>query len=327
MQAQDRAHRIGQKKEVRILRFVTSKSIEETILARAQYKLDIDGKVIQAGKFDQKTSDREREELLRALFGNEDEEQDEEEKKIERDGEYIDDAELNEIIARNEEELEIYNRMDAERRELEQRMWEEEGNTGPCPPRLMPESELPAVFIEDPDAEKPIELEETGRGARRRKNIEYNDGLTEDQWLSAVDEGDLTGFLARKEQKQHEMQERRQKRDAEIKRRREAGEEIDSDAEDYDDDGDPYELPDPEFDAPVVSRAPSRPLKRALTPDADGSSKKKKSAPPGGRKKEYFAGVDPNMPETLDPQTRAAFTAKFNAAYDAVVSAEVETEG
>ena len=47
LQAQDRAHRIGQTKEVRILRLITSKSVEEAILARAQYKLDIDGKVIQ----------------------------------------------------------------------------------------------------------------------------------------------------------------------------------------------------------------------------------------------------------------------------------------
>ncbi|KAK9703577.1 ATP-dependent DNA helicase Snf21, partial [Basidiobolus ranarum] len=51
LQAQDRAHRIGQTKEVRIFRLISENSVEETILARAQYKLDIDGKVIQAGKF------------------------------------------------------------------------------------------------------------------------------------------------------------------------------------------------------------------------------------------------------------------------------------
>lgn len=64
LQAQDRAHRIGQTKEVRILRLISQKSIEETILARAQYKLDIDGKVIQAGKFDQKSTAEEREAFL-----------------------------------------------------------------------------------------------------------------------------------------------------------------------------------------------------------------------------------------------------------------------
>src|SRR5437763_12304487 len=64
LQAQDRAHRIGQTNEVRILRLICQKSIEETILARAQYKLDIDGKVIQAGKFDQKSTAEEREAFL-----------------------------------------------------------------------------------------------------------------------------------------------------------------------------------------------------------------------------------------------------------------------
>jgi len=64
LQAQDRAHRIGQTKEVKILRLVSEKSIEENILARAQYKLDIDDKVIQAGKFDNKSTAEEREALL-----------------------------------------------------------------------------------------------------------------------------------------------------------------------------------------------------------------------------------------------------------------------
>ena len=52
LQAQDRAHRIGQTKEVRILRLITEDSVEEAILSRAHAKLEIDGKVIQAGKFD-----------------------------------------------------------------------------------------------------------------------------------------------------------------------------------------------------------------------------------------------------------------------------------
>lgn len=64
MQAQDRAHRIGQTKVVRIYRFVTEKSIEESMLARARNKLNIDEKVIQAGKFDNKSTAQERELVL-----------------------------------------------------------------------------------------------------------------------------------------------------------------------------------------------------------------------------------------------------------------------
>lgn len=64
MQAQDRAHRIGQKREVLILRLITANSIEEEIVARANYKLDIDGKVIQAGKFDHRSTEEDREAFL-----------------------------------------------------------------------------------------------------------------------------------------------------------------------------------------------------------------------------------------------------------------------
>ena len=64
LQAQDRAHRIGQKNEVRILRLISSNSVEEKILERAQFKLDMDGKVIQAGKFDNKSTNEEREALV-----------------------------------------------------------------------------------------------------------------------------------------------------------------------------------------------------------------------------------------------------------------------
>lgn len=64
LQAQDRAHRIGQKKEVRVLRLISSQTVEELVLQRAQRKLEIDGKVIQAGKFDDVTTSTEYEELL-----------------------------------------------------------------------------------------------------------------------------------------------------------------------------------------------------------------------------------------------------------------------
>ena len=45
MQAQDRAHRIGQQNEVRVLRLCTVNSVEEKILAAAKYKLNVDEKV------------------------------------------------------------------------------------------------------------------------------------------------------------------------------------------------------------------------------------------------------------------------------------------
>eukprot|EP00457_Paulinella_chromatophora_P001293 gb/GEZN01001295.1/.p1 GENE.gb/GEZN01001295.1/~~gb/GEZN01001295.1/.p1 ORF type:complete len:990 (+),score=179.76 gb/GEZN01001295.1/:92-2971(+) len=55
LQAQDRAHRIGQKKPVFVYRFVSEGTIEEKIIERAAVKLRLDAMVIQSGK-QQKTS-------------------------------------------------------------------------------------------------------------------------------------------------------------------------------------------------------------------------------------------------------------------------------
>ena len=50
LQAQDRAHRIGQKKQVRVFRFVTEDSIEQKIVERAMKKLLLDALVIKQGR-------------------------------------------------------------------------------------------------------------------------------------------------------------------------------------------------------------------------------------------------------------------------------------
>ena len=55
LQAQDRAHRIGQTKPVNIFRLVTEDSVEEKIIERAEMKLRLDAVVIQQGRLaDQK---------------------------------------------------------------------------------------------------------------------------------------------------------------------------------------------------------------------------------------------------------------------------------
>jgi SWI/SNF-related matrix-associated actin-dependent regulator of chromatin subfamily A member 5 len=47
LQAMDRAHRIGQKKQVRVFRFITENTVEEKIVERAERKLFLDALVIQ----------------------------------------------------------------------------------------------------------------------------------------------------------------------------------------------------------------------------------------------------------------------------------------
>jgi SWI/SNF-related matrix-associated actin-dependent regulator of chromatin subfamily A member 5 len=49
LQAQDRAHRIGQKKQVYVYRLVTQGTIEEKVVERALRKLYLDALVIQQG--------------------------------------------------------------------------------------------------------------------------------------------------------------------------------------------------------------------------------------------------------------------------------------
>lgn len=50
LQAMDRAHRIGQKKQVRVFRFITENTVEEKIVERAEIKLRLDKMVIQQGR-------------------------------------------------------------------------------------------------------------------------------------------------------------------------------------------------------------------------------------------------------------------------------------
>lgn len=182
LQAQDRAHRIGQKNEVRILRLISSTSVEEKILERARFKLDMDGKVIQAGRFDNKSSETDRDAMLRTLL---------EAAELADSGEQeeMDDEELNMLMARSEEELQIFQELD-EKRNRDPIYGTAPGCQGKS--RLMTEDELPDIYLTEGN---PVQEEEEvvlGRGARERTKVKYDDGLTEEQWLMAVDDDEDT---------------------------------------------------------------------------------------------------------------------------------------
>ncbi|WFD05377.1 RSC chromatin remodeling complex ATPase component [Malassezia vespertilionis] len=196
LQAQDRAHRIGQKVEVRILRLITEKSVEETILSRAQSKLEINGKVIQAGKFDNQATADERELLLRAMLEADNEEEEEEERAE------LNDDEMNEMLARSEGEVQRFQEVDRERNADEEAEWRALGNTGPVPERLITEAELPDVYRRDFDAEFFDSTPEEQPLSRRRNVVHYDDGLTDDQFLRALEgEEDLSHVVERKRER------------------------------------------------------------------------------------------------------------------------------
>ncbi|KAJ2754990.1 ATP-dependent DNA helicase Snf21 [Coemansia pectinata] len=212
-QATDRAHRIGQTKEVRILRLITRGTVEENILARAEFKRDLDGKVIQAGKFDNKTSDIEREVFLRSLLRNE---EGEESDAKGADDTANSDEELNDMLARSDEERVIFARMDKERAAQELQQWRDAGHTGNAPERLMAESELPEEYLRDYDpAEERRQAEEeaTRDKSRKTKRVYYDDGLSEEQWLDALEDDnvDLDDYIVKK----RERLERKRKRQEE----------------------------------------------------------------------------------------------------------------
>ena len=62
---QDRAHRIGQTKQVKVFRFVEENTVEEKILEKAEIKLRLDKMVIQQGRLaDSKANALNKDEML-----------------------------------------------------------------------------------------------------------------------------------------------------------------------------------------------------------------------------------------------------------------------
>jgi SWI/SNF-related matrix-associated actin-dependent regulator of chromatin subfamily A member 2/4 len=208
LQAQDRAHRIGQRNEVRVLRLMTVNSVEERILAAARYKLNMDEKVIQAGMFDQKSTGSERQQFLQSIL-TQDEGDDEEENEV------PDDEMINMMIARSDEELELFKQMDIDRKKVEVKK------------RLVEECELPDWLTKtDDDMDRWNDDEDDatilGRGSRQRKEVDYTDSLTEKEWLKAID-GDEIDF-----DEELEMEERERKRKSKKRRKDSDDESINS---------------------------------------------------------------------------------------------------
>jgi ATP-dependent helicase STH1/SNF2 len=177
IQAQDRAHRIGQKQEVRVLRLITQTNIEEEILSKAAFKKNLDDKIIRAGLYNVKYSEQERRKKLEDLLKNEKEEDEEEEDEVPTD------EQVNEMIARNEEEFKFYEAMDAERYQREnkdQKLREIFPQTSldhtikHINYRLLQDYEVPEwVRIKVNEDNEQDRLKEYGKGMRIKQKVNY----------------------------------------------------------------------------------------------------------------------------------------------------------
>jgi ATP-dependent helicase STH1/SNF2 len=307
LQAQDRAHRIGQKNEVRILRLITSNSIEEKILERANFKLDMDGKVIQAGRFDNKSTEKEREAMLRIML-----ESAEAVEAVEQDE--MDDEDLNIMMMRSEEELEIFQKMDEDRAR--------DDRYGPNKkyPRLMVDAELPDIYVnDDPPAVETEAEEHFGRGARERTRVRYDDGLTEEQWLDAVDNSDdnIEDAIRRKDAKKARRQANKDKRTSG------AGES--SPAPSRESSASPEPIPKKRGRKPKSSSlGATTPAEKRKFDDAVDSPGPE-SAGPARKRGRGASAAATKVPDTLSPEQRGRLQRLLTGVYEDLMELEEES--
>ncbi|ERS99921.1 ATP-dependent helicase STH1/SNF2 [Sporothrix schenckii 1099-18] len=327
LQAQDRAHRIGQKNEVRILRLITSTSVEEKILERARYKLDMDGKVIQAGRFDNKSSETDRDAMLRTLLESADLQES-------GDQEEMDDEELNMILARSENELATFQKMD------EERFHDPVYGTAPgcqAVPRLMAENELPDIYLADPNAvEEEVEVV-LGRGARERTKVKYDDGLTEEQWLMAVDDDDDSpeAAAARKQARKDKREQNRLKRLANANPLTGSVENTPEGSRASSEEAEPEPEPEPETPVKKRGRKPNAKNEKRKADDEDEPAPPaKKRRGPIGRPKAVAAAdravsggaASPagSPKASMTPQLRGRLQENLRKLYDGLMTLEVD---
>uniref|UniRef100_A0A0D3GEZ7 Chromatin structure-remodeling complex protein SYD n=1 Tax=Oryza barthii TaxID=65489 RepID=A0A0D3GEZ7_9ORYZ len=207
LQAQARAHRIGQKKEVLVLRLETVQTVEEQVRASAEHKLGVANQSITAGFFDNNTSAEDRREYLESLLRG---------GKKEEAAPVLDDDALNDLLARSEDEIDIFESIDKQRREEEMATWltvVQNSSTSGLDPSVMPsrlvtdddlKSFCHAMKIYESSNIKSVKVvrrkgelggldtQHYGRGKRAREVRSYEDQWTEEEFekLCQVDSPD-----------------------------------------------------------------------------------------------------------------------------------------
>ena len=211
LQAQDRAHRIGQRNDVRVFRLITQSPVEEKILGRAAEKLRMNELVVEAGKFDksgqneEEGSSLERLKMMELLLTDFDtqnnqsnsgltsEDDDKDTDDGEDDGDGNGNDVLNEMISSNDVDLELYSKMDL---------------NGSAVPALYSDIESVPDWIRYPNG-KPEEGSELLATAdvdfpHKRKaaqGVVYDDGMTEKQFCRMMDKQAIAEEKGRKKKR------------------------------------------------------------------------------------------------------------------------------
>jgi superfamily II DNA/RNA helicase len=203
LQAQDRAHRIGQRSDVSVFRLITYSPVEEKILSRATEKLNMSELVVEAGQFDKRSVENdnslERKRLMEVLLtdfgtnnnnshesertsvvtGSEDADEDNDEENG-SDNENVDREDLNDLLSNNELDYQLYDKLDEELAK----------DKAAVDASLYVDQDDVPDWIKYPSGKKNAalqDMESTADGSRKRKEVMYDDGLTEKQFLRMVD--------------------------------------------------------------------------------------------------------------------------------------------
>lgn len=202
LQAQDRAHRIGQRSDVSVFRLITNSPVEEKILSRATDKMNVSQLVVESGKFNKDSVDsdnsQERKRLMEVLLtdfsaaqkpdkGGSDPGDDEDD---DNDSDVGDKEDFNELLSNNEADFALYSEFD-QQRQTEGRPYL----------TLFESDDVPDWILHPQQGGKRSIFTATAEVSRKRKDVVYDDKLTEKQFLRLMDKQAQEDERAKKKQK------------------------------------------------------------------------------------------------------------------------------
>jgi superfamily II DNA/RNA helicase len=214
LQAQDRAHRIGQRSDVSVFRLITNSPVEEKILSRASEKLNMSELVVEAGKFDRSSVENdnslERKKMMEVLLtdfdtagpnkSSEPTESEMGEPDEDADSQGSDNENLNELLSNNEADFDFYTAFDDDPAFHSLGVYDK--------PEEVPD------WIKYPNGGKSGSgVKDDGLGGPRNRNVvTYDDGLTEQQFVRMMEKQFVADEAQRvsKKRKADKMQERSQ---------------------------------------------------------------------------------------------------------------------